>query len=81
MLCYSSSSLLLSEESSVDHACFLVVSDSESDSESSEDGEKFLTIWANDSLIGEDSGEGGKGDSLLMFIVTTFWTNGVGFLS
>ncbi len=55
--------MLLSEESSVVHACFFVVSDSESDSESSEDGEKFLTIWANDSLIGELVGEGGKGDS------------------
>ncbi len=74
MLCYySSSSLLLLEESSEDQVCFFVVSDSESDSESSEDGENFLIIWAKDSLIGEHSGEG---DSLRIFVVTTFWTYG-----
>ena len=44
-------------------------------------GEKFLMMSAKDSLTGELSGEGGNGDSLLMFVVTTFWTNGVGFLS
>ncbi len=78
---HSSSSLLLFEESSVDHACFFVVSDSKSDSESSEDGEKFLIIWANDSLTEEHSGEGGKGDAPRAVVVTMLLTNGVGFLS
>ena len=77
MLCYlvSSSSSeeesLLSEESSADHACFFVVSDSESDAMR---GEKFLMMSAKDSLTGEHSGEGDP----RAVVVTMLLTNGVG---
>ena len=82
MLCYlvSSSSSeeesLLSEESSADHACFFVVSDSESDSELSDAmrGEKFLMMSAKDSLTGDYSGEGDP----RAVVVTMLLTNGVG---
>jgi hypothetical protein len=44
-------------------------------------GEKILMMSARDSLTGEHSGEGGKGDAPRAVVVTMLLTNGVGFLS
>jgi hypothetical protein len=65
----------LSDESSVDHACCFVASDSDSNSESLDD-EYFCISWVKDSRTGEYSGD--EGDSSRTEVVNMFWINGVG---